>query len=63
MDNATRIEKLRAAASKGGKKAAEMMTEEQRTERATKGGISTLARYGSEYYASIRRKDWKAPQE
>ena len=52
-----RIASLRAAASsKGGKIAAQRMTEQQRIDRATKGGIGTLKAYGSSYYASIRRK-------
>lgn len=50
-----RLERLRAAAKKGGKRTAELYGKEFCEGRSQRGGQSCLVRYGREYYRAIRR--------
>jgi len=50
----SRLEQIRAAAQKGGRKTSRLYGKKFKEERASAGGQACLLRYGREYYQSIR---------
>jgi hypothetical protein len=50
----SRLEQIREAAKKGGRKTARLYGKKFKEARATAGGQACLLRYGREYYVALR---------